>query len=191
MGQLGFYYDQSICVGCKTCQMACKDKHDLAVGQLFREVREVFGGNYVQEGEGLNSNVFAYWLSISCNHCQDPKCVTNCPTGAMYKRDRDGIVLHDDNKCIGCRYCIWSCPYSAPQYIEERGKVDKCDFCVDYLEKGEAPACVAACPVRALDFGELSELKKKYKGTNKIKELPDSNLTKPSIIIKAHKDVKY
>ena len=188
-GQLGFHVQQDRCIGCFTCQIACKDKNDLEVGQLFRRVREIAGGGYTGVGNNAyQADVYAYWISLGCNHCQDPPCVKNCPTGAMQKRPEDGVVFVDQNKCIGCRYCVWSCPYGAPQYNPKIGKVGKCDFCRDLLAQGEPPACVAACPMRVLDFGPLDELKKKYGGSNQIKGLPDPNLTKPSLLITPHRD---
>ncbi|HHY60255.1 MAG TPA: dimethylsulfoxide reductase subunit B [Clostridia bacterium] len=186
--QLAFYLNQQRCTGCFTCQIACKDKNDLPLGQLFRRVHEVAGGGYTESGGAFRHNVYAYWISLSCNHCQEPLCVKNCPTGAMQKREEDGIVFVDQNRCIGCRYCTWSCPYGAPEYNPEKGKTGKCDFCQDLLERGEPPACVAACPMRALDFGTLEELAQKYGGVNQIKGLPDPGFTKPSLLITPHRD---
>ncbi|MBM7854110.1 anaerobic dimethyl sulfoxide reductase subunit B (iron-sulfur subunit) [Desulfohalotomaculum tongense] len=174
MGQKGFYFDMTICIGCKTCQVACKDKNELPVEVLFRKVRTFEGGKYPKP--------WVYHLSMSCNHCAEPKCVKNCPTGALYKR-KDGIVAHNRERCIGCQYCVWSCPYGAPNYLEEEGKSGKCDMCADLIDKGKNPACVDACMMRALHFGDLEELKAKYGGTSNIKVLPDSGITKPSILI--------
>ena len=115
IAQYGFHMNSSACAGCKTCQVACKDKHDLDLGIRWRRVYEVSGGDWVQDGPAWLPNVFAYNLSISCNHCKNPVCVSVCPTQAMHKR-KDGIVAIDQDKCIGCRYCEWACPYGAPQY---------------------------------------------------------------------------
>lgn len=164
------------CIGCKTCQIACKDKNDLKVGVLYRKVSSFEGGKFPKP--------WMYHLSMSCNHCAKPKCVENCPTGALYKR-ADGIVAQDIEKCIGCKYCIWSCPYGAPQYKEDQGKVGKCDMCADLLDKGENPACVDACVMRVIQYGELDELKQKYQGTQDLAVLPESNITKPSVLINA------
>lgn len=179
MAQKGFYFDMTTCIGCKACQVACKDKNNMEVGALFRRVYTFEGGKYPLP--------VIYNLSMSCNHCEQPKCVENCPTGAMYKRD-DGIVMSDRSKCIGCRLCTWSCPYSAPQYIEKEGKVGKCDLCADLIDKGETPVCVASCVMRAIDYGEIEELRQRYVGMADIKGLPDFEITYPAVVIKPKKE---
>ncbi|MBC7343197.1 MAG: dimethylsulfoxide reductase subunit B [Clostridia bacterium] len=186
--QLGFHIDQASCIGCFTCQIACKDKNDLEVGQLWRRVVEMAGGGYVEEGNTVRSNVFAYYIPVSCNHCADPPCVRNCPTGALYKREKDGLVLLNQDRCIGCQYCVWSCPYNAPQFNPATGKVGKCNFCVDLLEQGKDPVCVSACPMRALHWGPIDELKQKYGGVDLIRGLPDPKLTGPSLLVTPHRD---
>jgi anaerobic dimethyl sulfoxide reductase subunit B (iron-sulfur subunit) len=149
-----FSFDARYCSGCKACQAACKDKNNLPVGVLWRRVFEVSGGSWQQNGETWNNTVFAYNLSISCNHCIHPKCAGVCPTNAYVVRD-DGIVFLDTTKCVGCGYCAWVCPYSAPQYNKVTGHMTKCDLCVDNLEQGLPPACISACPLRVLDYGEI------------------------------------
>ena len=177
MAQLGFYVDMTSCAGCKACQIACSDKNDLDVGILFRQVRGFEGGKYPKP--------WIYYLSMTCNHCENPKCVKNCPTKAMHKLE-NGIVDHDKNKCIGCRFCTWNCPYGAPKFIEKLGKVSKCNMCRDLIEQGENPVCVDACVMRALDWGDMDELRAKY-GSESVSDLavlPDSSITKPSVLIK-------
>jgi anaerobic dimethyl sulfoxide reductase subunit B (iron-sulfur subunit) len=176
MAQKGFFYDMTICTACKTCQIACKDKNNLEVGVLFRKVYDFEGGKF--------PTPWVYPLSISCNHCAQPKCVANCPTGALVKRSQDGIVTHSKEKCIGCRLCTWSCPYGAPQYIEKEGKAGKCNLCADLIDRGENPVCVDACVMRALKYGDLEELKQQYGGTADVKGLPDSGITTPSVVIR-------
>ncbi|HLO32282.1 MAG TPA: DmsC/YnfH family molybdoenzyme membrane anchor subunit [Anaerolineales bacterium] len=148
-----FSFDAAFCSGCKACQAACKDKNNLPTGVLWRRVYEVSGGNWQQNGDAWQNTVFAYNLSISCNHCAYPKCAGVCPVDAYVLR-QDGIVFLDTTKCVGCGYCAWACPYGAPQYNADVGHMTKCDFCFDQLERGLPPVCVAACPMRVLDYGE-------------------------------------
>jgi anaerobic dimethyl sulfoxide reductase subunit B (iron-sulfur subunit) len=88
-----------------------------------------------ERGESWHNNTFTYYLSIACNHCDEPVCVSGCPTGAMHKREEDGLVLVDDNICVGCRYCEMRCPYGAPQFDAQAKVMRKCDGCLDRLEK--------------------------------------------------------
>lgn len=151
-----FTFDAAFCSGCKACQAACKDKNNLPLGVLWRRVYEVSGGAWQKDGEAWNNTVFAYNLSIACNHCIHPKCAGVCPTRAYHVRE-DGIVVLDTTKCMGCGYCAWACPYDAPQYNPEAGVMTKCNLCFDNLEQGLPPACVAACPMRALDYKDVPE----------------------------------
>jgi anaerobic dimethyl sulfoxide reductase subunit B (iron-sulfur subunit) len=155
--QYAFLFDARYCSGCKACQAACKDKNHLPPGVLWRRVMEISGGNWEQDSDAWNQSVFAYNLSISCNHCLHPKCVGICPVNAYFVRE-DGIVVLDETKCMGCGYCAWGCPYGVPQYNPEAGHMSKCDFCFDLLEQGLPPACVAACPLRVLEYGEMTTL---------------------------------
>jgi anaerobic dimethyl sulfoxide reductase subunit B (iron-sulfur subunit) len=125
-----FTFDASACSGCKTCQAACKDKNGLPVGVLWRRVIEASGGEWQTVGNAWENTVFAYYLSLACNHCVHPKCAGVCPVDAYTVRP-DGIVLIDTSRCIGCRYCAWACPYGAPQYDAAQGVMNKCDFCYD------------------------------------------------------------
>ena len=177
MGYLGFYYNMLDCIGCKTCQVSCKDKNNLKVGTLFRRVKHFETGIYPTPG--------VYYFSGTCNHCDQPKCVEGCPTRAMHISD-DGTVQHDANRCIGCFYCTWNCPYGVPQVNLETGKSVKCNACKDLRGKGENPVCVDACVMRCLEFGDLDQLRAKHGGeklTDKIAILPDSGITQPSLLI--------
>jgi len=152
--QYTFSFDARYCSGCKACQAACKDKNNLPVGVLWRRVYEIAGGSWQRDGEAWSNTVFAYNLSMSCNHCEHPKCAGVCPVDAYDIRD-DGIVILDTSKCVGCGYCAWACPYGAPQYNPQAGYMTKCDFCYDNLDQELPPACVAACPLRVLDYGDV------------------------------------
>jgi anaerobic dimethyl sulfoxide reductase subunit B (iron-sulfur subunit) len=182
--QLAFYFDASACTGCKACQIACQDKWDLDATTRWRRVAEYSGGEWLPNADGtFTQTVFAYYVSVACNHCEEPLCKEVCPAKAISKRD-DGIVLIDRDKCIGCRYCQWACPYHGPQFDEDKGTMSKCTFCSDAIDRDEPPACVAACPSRALFFGELSELREKYGTVSNLAPLPDADVTKPALVIK-------
>lgn len=185
MTRYAFYFDSSVCAGCKACQVACKDKNHLPLGVLWRRVYEVAGGGWVRQEDAWISTVFAYNISIGCNHCEQPICMECCPTNAFSRR-ADGIILLNSERCVGCRYCTWVCPYGAPQYDEKTGVTSKCDFCNDRLDTGLAPVCVAACPMRALDFGDFNDLVQKYGEPGEVFPLPDQELTGPALIITPH-----
>jgi anaerobic dimethyl sulfoxide reductase subunit B (iron-sulfur subunit) len=188
--QLAFYLNTSACNGCKVCAIACKSKNALPVGINWRRVTDYGGGSWVQHPSSpslvLPNNVFAYSVSIACQHCENPLCVDVCPAAAMYKRD-DGVVLIDADKCIGCRYCEWACPYGAPQFDAEAGVMTKCTFCEDLLAQGQAPACVDACVMRALEFGELDQLRAKYGTVNAFEPLPPGEITEPALVLTPHR----
>jgi anaerobic dimethyl sulfoxide reductase subunit B (iron-sulfur subunit) len=122
-------------------------------------------------------------------HCQNAVCTQVCPAAAITKRE-DGIVLIDQDKCIGCRYCSWACPYGAPQFNEEMGVMTKCNMCSDLVDKGEKPACVQACPYRAMDFGPLDEMQKQYGTFNDPAPLPGPEITNPSVVYVPNKSTK-
>ena len=189
MAQLGFYINQARCNACNACAIACKDLNNTPVGVNFRRIYVNEAGSFSQDENGAwVQNVSAFNTSISCNHCEQPKCLKGCPTGALFKRQEDGIVLIDQDKCVGCRYCEWNCPYGAPQYNEELGVMTKCHSCISLREKGEDPACVGACIMRAIEFGPIDELRQKYGTTAQIKGIPSPSITKPNLVIKPHKN---
>lgn len=145
--QLGFLLDQRYCIGCQGCQTACQARNYSDPGEFLR-VTDSF-----EEMEGP-------YLTVSCCHCEKPACEENCPVGAISKDPENGIVSTDYEKCIGCKMCIEVCPYNSPKFNEEAKKSHKCDFCKDRLEAGENPACVDACPMKVLTYGDISELDK-------------------------------
>lgn len=182
--QLGFYFDVTKCTGCKTCVVACKDAKNLPVGRNFREVTEVVEGTWKPEDNGAwRQDISAFYLSLSCNHCADPACVKVCPTKAHFKRESDGLVLIDQEKCIGCGMCARACPYGAPKLDEKIRKMTKCDACVARLDKGQMPVCVESCPQRALEFGDIEELRRRHGTLAQIGPMPDPAKTKPSLVI--------
>ena len=188
MAQYGFYTDSSICSGCKACQVACKDKNDQVFGINYRKPYYVEKGGFNVGNKGtVTHNAVAYSLSIACNHCDKPACVDVCPTGAMQKDAKTGIVNNDKTLCIGCGNCADACPYDAPTINDELEKSFKCDFCKDLLDKGETPVCVAGCPLGALDCGEITALRKKYGKTADVYGLPESDETVPNLVLKVHK----
>ena len=184
--QMAFHVDTSACVNCRACQIVCKDKNNLPVGVTWRRVIQYEGGSWVARNEGLvPDGIFTYSLSISCMHCAKPKCLEACPAGAIVKRS-DGVVLIDPKKCVGSRLCEAACPYGAPQFSAEKGITTKCDFCQDLLAKGQNPACIDACPMRALHAGPLDELLARYGPANAIEPLPLPQ-TGPSLVITPHR----
>ncbi|WP_102378112.1 DMSO/selenate family reductase complex B subunit [Raoultibacter timonensis] len=181
--QYGFYFDSARCTGCKTCMLACKDYKDLGADVSFRKVFDYEGGAWAMENGAWRQDAFMYHLSISCNHCGNPVCVHVCPTGAMHK-DEHGLVLVDTHVCVGCGYCELSCPYGAPKVSEDTRQSTKCDGCVERILEGLDPICVRACPMRALDFGEISGFRQKASVVNSIAPMPDPVHTSPNIVIR-------
>lgn len=186
--QMGFIHHNVDCIGCRACEMACKDKNGLAPGPRFRRVQYIEGGVF--------PDVFAFKVNMSCNHCAEPACLPACPTGAIWKRADNGVVDIDSTLCIGCRKCEATCPFGAPQYDPEENVVKKCNMCIDELEAGRKPYCVAACMMRVLDVGPITEIdagtyETKAIGPNddlvrQIKSLADVELTNPSIRFVPH-----
>lgn len=148
MGRLGFYMDHRHCIGCKACQAACKDHHNLEIGVFFRRV---FTRN-TSEGDSIELCHY----SAACNHCEEPDCVAVCPTGSMRKIE-DGTVIYQSGTCIACGSCVWSCPYGAPSFSKGTGVSRKCDSCAALRAKGENPVCVDACITHCLQFGVFDE----------------------------------
>jgi tetrathionate reductase subunit B len=144
----GMVIDLRKCFGCHACSIACKAEQDVPLGYFKSWV--------FQADAGLFPNVARHFIPSLCNHCEDPPCVDGCPTGATWQRD-DGIVIQDEDTCIGCKYCIQACPYDV-KYVDPRSKTaQKCDFCVHLVDQGLQPACVNTCNARARIFGDLND----------------------------------
>ncbi|MFC2002172.1 4Fe-4S dicluster domain-containing protein [Chloroflexota bacterium] len=181
MPQHGFFFDQSRCTGCQTCAVACKNWHGLPPGPVkFLRIYEYEKGSF--------PDVRTHFHWFPCYHCENPVCATNCPCEALYKEDKYGAVLINSESCDGCRVCYDVCPYGAPVFESDdlTAKVQKCDLCFERLEQGEKPVCVLSCPTRALDFGLLSTIRKRYGNRSELEDMPGSRTTKPSAVFKPH-----
>ena len=172
--QHGFYFSADNCIACHACESACSEKNQLPAHLAFRSVGYVEGGTW-PDYHRLN-------LSMACNHCDDPVCLKGCPTGAYTKFAEYGAVLQDPDICFGCGYCTWVCPYNAPQLDPVKGEVEKCNMCVDRLEQGLKPACVAACLAGALDFGVIETTPaNRTQLLTQVPGFPDPAITHPNI----------
>lgn len=169
--QYRFHFDMSKCIGCKCCEVACAEQNNNPADISWRRVGEMEGGVY--------PNTQRLYLSMGCNHCVEPSCMTGCPTEAYSKDGTTGIVLHDANLCIGCEYCIWNCPYNVPVFNEERGVVGKCDMCHGRLAEGDKPACVNACPSEAIqiEIVNIEQWKREYRESANAPGLPSAEDT--------------
>jgi anaerobic dimethyl sulfoxide reductase subunit B (iron-sulfur subunit) len=187
MTQYGFYVNTDICIGCKACMTSCFDRNNLDVPQKFRKVWEFGGGDWSQDASGAyTGTAFTYYVSLTCNHCDAPACVAKCPTGAMKKDPDTGIVDSDKNVCIGCGTCVTACPYNHPVIFADK-KSHKCVLCTDESPDGTPePVCVTACPVRALEFGQIADLRAAHGNNCTIGTLGDS--TAPNVVIGLHRD---
>ena len=181
--QYGFFIDSARCTGCKTCELVCKDYHDLGPGILFRRVYDYEGGAWARKDDGTwEKTAFNYHVALSCNHCDSPACVANCPTGAMRKDEETGLVNSDPAVCIGCGTCRSACPYDAPRIDADSNVSRKCDGCLARVREDEEPMCVGACPLRALEFGPIEELREKHGDLAQIPPMPEPS-TSPNIVI--------
>jgi anaerobic dimethyl sulfoxide reductase subunit B len=186
VSQYAFLINSDACSGCKTCQVACNDRYSVPMGQHWRRVYEVSAGSWEKRGESWATTVVSYNLSISCVHCIEPVCATICPSQCIWKRN-DGIVLIDETRCSRCRRCESACPYNAIRYDPSADMLLKCHFCVDYLDAGLPPACVTACPNRALDFGDFDQLRAAHGNVFRVFPLPDPSIAGPAMVIRPHR----
>ncbi|BDM65963.1 cytochrome c nitrite reductase Fe-S protein [Shewanella sp. NFH-SH190041] len=143
-------HDETLCIGCDACTLACREAN-----QVPADVTRL---TMVRSGPfGEYPNRRYHFSRQSCQQCENAPCVTVCPTGAAYIDAQTGIVKVDDWKCVGCQYCIAACPYKVRFIHPVTRAADKCDFCADSrLQHGQQPACVSACPTKALIFGDIS-----------------------------------
>ena len=167
--------DLDSCIGCHSCAVVCKQEDGVGLGTYYNKVLTV-------GPSGTYPDLEMYYLPVACQHCDNPECVSVCPTGAMHKDER-GLVSVDAARCIGCGYCALSCPYRAPKVDRDAGRSVKCDGCTRRVAEGGAPVCVEACPLRALDFGPIDELREKYGAVADVPPLPDATATSPNLVL--------
>jgi len=178
--RMRFYCDENRCIECNACTIACAEAHELPVGINRRKV--------ITLNEGIEGKEFS--TSIACMHCTDAPCAQVCPVECFYIRE-DGIVLHDKDKCIGCGYCLYACPFGAPQFPKDgafgiRGKMDKCTLCAggplttnsmeefevygqNRIAEGKVPMCAAVCSTNALIVGDADSVAEVIRSRNAAK----------------------
>jgi len=174
MSRMKFYCDDHRCIECFACSVACGEAHELPTGISRRKVITLHNG---VEGKEIST-------SIACMHCTDAPCEQVCPVDCFYIRE-DGIVLHDKKKCIGCGYCLYACPFGAPQFPRDgafgaKGAMDKCTMCAggpeetnspaerhlyghNRIAEGRVPICAAVCATNALLVGDAESVSTMYR----------------------------
>jgi formate dehydrogenase iron-sulfur subunit len=192
--RMGFFTDPSVCIGCKACEVACKEwnhvpedglnwtgfSHDHSGGLgadtwrhvAFIEQRAALGGhepNFQRDGEGFR------WLMASdvCKHCTHAACLDVCPTGAIFRTEFGTVVVQEDI-CNGCGYCVPACPYGVLDKRQDDGRIFKCTLCYDRLQVGQEPACAKACPTDSIQFGELEQLR--VRAGHRVEQLHDAGV---------------
>lgn len=154
MAQNTLVIDLNRCVGCMSCNAACKMNNDVPIGMFWNKVLRV--GPIPRFEGAVFPDTDWYYLPVQCQHCENPECVNVCPTGASYKAE-DGTVQIDAESCIGCQACLSACPYNVRTLNEETSVVEKCTLCKDSIDEGELPQCVSQCVGLAKWFGDIEE----------------------------------
>ena len=149
MSQFCLVINLDKCIGCHSCEIACKNENDVSLGEYWNKVPQI--GPF-----GDFPKLEQYWLPSQCQQCVDAPCVGVCPTGASYRNDND-IVLIDKEKCIGCKYCLMACPYGVRSFSKNEGVAEKCTLCQQLTSIGNQPACVDACCGNARFYGDLDD----------------------------------
>jgi molybdopterin-containing oxidoreductase family iron-sulfur binding subunit len=201
--QWGMVIDLQKCrkeAGCDACIKACNVAHNIPqIPDSRHEVKWIWNASFESafptgQNDYTRQEYAGHPIAVLCNHCADPPCVRVCPTGATWKRQEDGIVMMDYHRCIGCKYCIVACPYGARSFnfsdprpfIKElnadfptrsKGVVEKCNFCAERLARRQQPACVTACPEKAMIFGNVadpgSDVRQVLRSRNTIRRKPE------------------
>lgn len=173
MSEYGFVFDENRCTGCYACTVACKSWRNVEIGKVegdvfttirYRRIEKRWKGEYPQTSFRT--------FSVSCQHCVKPWCIPECPVEAI-RKNADGIVVVDYDKCIGCQTCLSVCPFKAPQFSvhEDGGQMQKCDMCIGQIDHDyEDPPCVATCNTKALSIKKLSVTEKEA-NQNKLMQL--------------------
>ena len=183
MNQLGFFINQQRCIGCHTCAVACKDWYNIEAGpENWMRILELERGKFPE--------LSLAFLPAPCYHCEDPACLKVCPTRAISKRDKDGIVLVDSEKCIGkdeCgALCIKACPWNCPQFnTHTNSKMHKCSMCFDRIDDNQQPICVEACPMFAIEVAPINEILQKHGENREAIGFKYSKKLNPSIVHKS------
>ncbi len=155
------FRDMDACVNCKACIIACKVKHmspPYPTSSLLAEPKSRSLINVYQRGPEIRGDrVHQSFVSIACMHCEEAPCIRVCPASAIYKDAATGITLVDRELCIGCKVCLWVCPYGAPSFDEDM-KLVLCDLCIDRLREGKKTACEATCPAAAIFVGTPEQI---------------------------------
>ena len=170
---VGMLYDATLCIGCKACMVGCKEANDMPVenadqspiwdvatdtsGKTLNIIKLYKNGTAEVKDREIDGFSF---VKRHCLHCVDPGCISVCPTTAMRKDPDTGVVTHHPEACIGCRYCVWACPYNVPKWDFEEafGRINKCEFCNHRLVEGKLPGCVEHCPTGASLFGTREQM---------------------------------
>jgi anaerobic dimethyl sulfoxide reductase subunit B len=183
MALMGIFFDQTRCTGCYTCMVACKDWYDIGADAVnFMRVRCIERGTF--------PDLFAAYLASPCFHCQEPPCIPACPVDAISRREADGIVIVDRDRCAGVdqcpKKCLKACLWGAPQFgPEPNAKMQKCQLCLERLEEGRQTICVEACPMFALEVGPLDALRAKHGDVREAEGFKYRQRFQPSVIFKA------
>lgn len=172
---VGFFVATNRCYGCKTCTVSCASERQLRPGVLLRRVRRV---------EAAEAAGHAF-VSMSCNHCDHPACVENCPVRAYEKRE-DGLVVQDHAKCIGCQTCVEVCPFHAPCYDEADSTTYKCDGCASRRDRGLPPKCSSACPSSNIALDDFDVLCESGGDAVSVKDCAE---TAPNLVVSLDEDL--